>query len=457
VRVTFFRPWISVLRSRSFQVAAAFALAVTTTVLCVFAVVFWEVTAANLIQIKKLLEDESRDAVESSTDQIREQLALRLTRDLRRLDFVGLYDAKGSLLYGNYNQGIPVPVDGRSHQTSVSLQDGSGGVEDAVFVARRRADGGVLMLGRSLVGVYRLRVATRSAFMLAVIPVVLIAVLGGIAVALRASRRLYAIQQAINRVMLGEVQARLPADKGGDDVGRLTRAVNQMLDEVGRLIGQLKSVGDNIAHDLRAPLAATKGRLERGLEMGTDADVRQAATEAVSDLDRALKAVAALLRISELESGLRRSSFETVDLVALCLELMDFFEPLADAKSIRLTMQAPPSLNVAGDRALLQEVFLNLVDNALKFTPRGGTVELQVGSEGTLFRVSDNGPGIPPREREHIFKRFYRISGPIKHQGSGLGLSIASTIAELHGFSLRVANTQKPGATFELTSEAPIG
>ena len=336
-----------VTRSRAFVIAAGFAVAVTVTVCGVFALMYWQVTAANLVQIQHLLEDESADAVDNPVEQIRQQLALRLTRDLRRLDFVGLFDAKGTLLYGNYDQAIPVPVDGRAHLTSVPLTDRGGGSEAAVFIARRRQDGGVLMLGRSLVGVYRLRAAMRDSFASAVLPVVLIAVLGGIVVSLKASKRLASIQHAIDRVMSGELDARLPADRRADDVGRLSRDVNQMLDEIGRLVTQIKSVGDNIAHDLRTPLAAAKAQLERGLAGGSE-DMRGAARDALSGISRALTAASALLRISELESGLRRNAFEEVDLVASCRDLLDLFAPFAEEKGIDLTMQAPAAYPIMG-------------------------------------------------------------------------------------------------------------
>lgn len=445
-----FRRIVEIARARAFLIAAGFACVVTLTVCGVFALMYWQVTSANLVQIRHLLEDESADAVDTPVEQIRQQLALRLTRDLRRLDFVGLFDAKGASIYGNYDHPLPVPVDGIAHLTSVALRDGSGGSEAAVFIARRRRDGGVLMLGRSLVGVYRLRAAMSDSFRSAVVPVVLVAIISGLVASLAATRRLATMREAIRRVMAGELDARLPADRRSDDVGHLSRDVNLMLDEIGRLVTQIKSVGDNIAHDLRTPLAASKAQLERGLAASDFGPLRSSAQDALSGIDRALTAASALLRISELESGVRRTIFAEVDIVATCHESLDLFAPFAEAKGIDLTMQAPASLAVMGDAALLQEVFVNLIDNALKFTPRGGRVELQVGVDGAPFRISDSGPGIPIAERQAIFKRFYRGAYTTRTPGSGIGLSLAATIAELHGFSLAVIDTGAIGATLEM-------
>ena len=410
---------------------------------------YWQVTSANLVQISKLLEDESAAAVTNPTSEIKQQLALRLTRDLRRLDFVGLFDSQGTLVYGNFET-IPVPIDERAHLTSVPLADGSNGSEAAVFIARRRADGGTLMLGRSLVGVYRLRMAMLDAFTFAVLPIAVIAILGGIVVSLRASQRLSAIRQAIARVMSGELDARLPSDTRTDDVGNVTRAVNRMLDEINRLVKQLTSVGENIAHDLRTPLAAMRAQLERGLASPNEPEVRLVIRDALESLDRALKTANALLRIAELESGLLRSAFEPVDIVAACRDVLELFSPFAEAKGITLTLQAPATAIIQGEPSLLREIFINLVDNAMKFTPKGGSVTMQIGVGRSLFRLSDTGLGIPKDERQDIFKRFYRARNAVTFAGSGLGLSIAATIAELHGLTLQVSNDDPPGATFEL-------
>jgi hypothetical protein len=225
-----------------------------------------------------------------------------------------------------------------------------------------------------------------------------------------------------------------------------------MLDEIVRLLQQLKSVGDNIAHDLRSPLAEMRTKLERGLAAGSGHELHAAAEGALGDLDHGLAIVTALLRIAEIESRRRRSGFTRVDLSRVCANVFELYEPLAEAKPVAFTLDAPAPLPVSGDFELLVEAIANLVDNAIKFTPEGGAVAIVARTIGDrpAVRVTDNGPGIPAGERNHIFERFYR-SGKTRHiPGSGLGLSMVAAIADLHGFDLRIEDN-RPGAVFEIS------
>ena len=288
--------------------------------------------------------------------------------------------------------------------------------------------------------------------MIGIVPASLLALATGTIFSLRGARRLKMINETIIRIMQGDLQERLPAHGKMDDLNSVASAVNLMLDEIVRLLNQLKSVGDNIAHDLRAPLAVMHAKLERGLAGQSDQDLRTAAKRALADLDQALATVSALLRISEIEFGRRRSAFTRVDLTEVCRNVFELYEPLAEAKEIKFTLEAREPVFILGDFDLLVEAIANLVDNAIKFTPSGGLVSITVKANlaGFLIRVSDNGPGIAPFEREQIFKRFYRSQKCHHIPGTGLGLSMAATIADVHGFDLRVEDNQ-PGAAFVIS------
>jgi signal transduction histidine kinase len=442
----------TILRSSAFRIAVAFALAVTGTTSCVFVFVYLKVSAADVAQVRTVLHDEAANAPEYPATRLREEFHLRLTHDLRRVDYVGLFQADGTKTYGNVQGPIPVPIDGEAHvtTTATAAPEWPG---PAVFVARRRSDGTVLLLGRSLNEVYRLQDTMRYAFFATVLPTVILALAIGAFVGRRASLRLWTIQQAIQRVMQGELQVRLPARRSRDDLNEVVAAVNLMLDEIARLLAQIQSVGDNIAHDLKTPLALMRARLERAVAAESIEGLQAAAGTAILDLDRALATVTALLRISELESGTRRSAFEAVDLAELCGGIFELFEPLAAAKTITMSLDASPGGTILGDRGLLQEAVVNLVDNAIKFTPTGGSIVLRCGDGPVLIRIADSGPGIAAEERDEIFKRFYRSRGSRGVPGVGLGLSMAATIVALHGFELRVGNNA-PGAVFEVVSAA---
>jgi signal transduction histidine kinase len=181
--------------------------------------------------------------------------------------------------------------------------------------------------------------------------------------------------------------------------------------------------------------------------------LRATTRQIVDDLNRALTTVTALLRISEIESGLQRGAFAPIDLTRLCRDVFDFYEPLAEAKSITMTLRAQNNVPLVGDADLLHEALTNLLDNAIKFTPHGGTVHMAVenAAEGPRVEIRDSGPGVLSDERDKIFKRFFRSAATNHLPGNGLGLNMAATIVEMHGLSLRLGES-KEGACFEIVS-----
>jgi signal transduction histidine kinase len=214
---------------------------------------------------------------------------------------------------------------------------------------------------------------------------------------------------------------------------------------------EAKVVGDNIAHDLRTPLTRVRLRLERGREhASTLKELRAVADQAIGGLDQSLTTITALLRITEIEHTRRREGFSEVQLAPLIREAGDLYEPIAENKGVTLRVEAPDGPSVRGDRDLLFEALANLVDNAVKFTPEGGRVELALlHLEGeTLIRVSDTGPGIPEIDREVVTQRFYRSDKTRTIKGLGLGLSMVAAIIKLHGFQFRIS--AGPGCTAEI-------
>jgi signal transduction histidine kinase len=412
------------------------------------------VATFDVKRLDAVLVGEVARAVTQPEDRLKRELELRFTSDLRRLDYAALFDNTGKLQYGNV-AAIPkdLPIDGAAHIVEArSLRSTDTGTEPAVFVAGRRRDGGCVLLGRSLYEVNALRQVVFEALLIGVVPAILLALASGIIFSLRMTRRLKTIHETTLRIMHGNLQERLPAHGKMDDLNYVASAVNLMLDEIVRLLQQIKSVGDNIAHDLRSPLAAMRTKLERGLAAGSGQELRAAAEGALGDLDHGLAIVTALLRIAEIESRRRRRGFTRVDLAQVCANVFELYEPLAEAKPVAFTLDAPAPLPVSGDFELLVEAIANLVDNAIKFTPEGGAVAIVARTIGDrpAVRVTDNGPGIPVGERNHIFERFYR-SGKTRHiPGSGLGLSMVAAIADLHEFDLRIEDN-RPGAVFEIS------
>src|ERR1700722_10884023 len=214
---------------------------------------------------------------------------------------------------------------------------------------------------------------------------------------------------------------------------------------------EAKVVGDNIAHDLRTPLTRVRIRLERGREhAATLEELRAVADQAIAGLDQSLTTITALLRITEIEHSRRREGFSDVHLAPLLREAGDLYDPIAENKGVTLRVEALDEAAVRGDRDLLFEAVANLVDNAVKFTPEGGRVELALFHKDgeTVIRVSDTGPGIPEIDREAVTQRFYRSDKTRNTKGLGLGLSMVAAIIKLHSFRFRIS--PGPGCTAEI-------
>lgn len=439
-------------RSSAVRVALAFVVATVVATTAVFGLVYLQIRAADEKSNRLILEDEAAKSVNHSVDALRYAFEVRLTHDLRRLDYAALFSEDRKLMFGNIDALPPIPLDGKSHFVAASrVPGGDNRMEPAIFVARPRPDGSIMLLGRSLLETLAFRRIVLGALATGLAPMLLVALAIGAFFARRASRRLTAIHDTIARIMKGDMHLRLPVRSRQDAIDKISRDVNLMLDEITRLLVQIKGVSDNIAHDLRSPLAVVHAQLERGLESSDDEELRGAARQALAHIDKAMLTVAALLRLADVEYGPKTSKFKSIDLSAICADLFEFFEPLAVSKSINMTLEIQSPVQILGDGDLMREAVSNLIGNAIKFTPENGTVRVSVTQEDgrPVIRVRDNGIGVEPAERDKIFQRFYRTASGHRVPGSGLGLSIAAAIANLHDFELRFEDNH-PGAVFEL-------
>jgi signal transduction histidine kinase len=317
-------------------------------------------------------------------------------------------------------------------------------------VARRLGSGDILVIGRDADEVREVAEIVTRALALGVLPAVILALLAGVWLSIRAQRRIEAMNRQVQRIIAGELRERLPAGSA-DPLGRLAGIVNMMLDELERLVGELANVGDDIAHDLRTPLTRVRAALERSRDSAqTLQALRGAADQAIAGLDQCLTIITALLRIAEIDHGRRVAAMGDVRLSEIVRAVQDLYGPVAEDKGVSLTAGADEAAIVTGDRDLLFEAVANLVDNAIKFTPGGGSVRVDVmhRQKGPVVRVKDTGPGIGGADRQAVFKRFYRPDKSRHAPGVGLGLSLVAAIARLHGF--RVAIGDGPGCTVEL-------
>ena len=279
---------------------------------------------------------------------------------------------------------------------------------------------------------------------------ILLASLTGLMLARNFLRRIDTISDTCGSIMAGRLGERIPVGKGKTELERLADTINGMLNRIQALMESLKQVSNDIAHDMRTPLAHLRFSLERGRNNSRTQEEYAATIEAaISSSDQLLDIFAALLRIAEIEAGARRQAFQDIDLQQQLRRIYDIYRPAMDDSDHPFELDAREAAFVQGDPQLLLQMISNLLDNAINYTPAGSAVNLRLlaGNQDIMIEVADKGSGIPPEDREKIFRRFYRGEESRTSSGSGLGLALVSVIAELHGAQIEVLDN-RPGARF---------
>jgi signal transduction histidine kinase len=274
------------------------------------------------------------------------------------------------------------------------------------------------------------------------------------------------------RIMAGDLTGRLPVGRSGDELDRLAENLNAMLERIEALMTGLKEVSDNIAHDLKTPLTRLRNRAEEALaKSGSEADYRGALERIIEESDGLIRTFNALLMIARAESGQARGNMDDFDAADVAKGIQELYEPLAEDNGLSLRVRTTPA-PVHGNRELISQALANLVENAIKYgkplpslQPLGdgaidGANEILIDARrdgaSVLLSVTDHGPGIPEADRSHAVERFVRLEASRTQPGSGLGLSLASAVATLHGGELRLGDGN-PGLTVTLAIPARAG
>jgi signal transduction histidine kinase len=376
-----------------------------------------------------------------------------------------------------------VPQEWVAEETSeVLLPDGWGGwrpqvmhtvrvprdaERDLAVASQRLRDGSLLQVARRADSRAVLLEPLRRTFTLAGGAVLLVAILVGTIVARRSTAPLRAVTTTARRIVAtGDLAERVPQPTGDDEVAELTRSFNSLLDKNAGLIRALRDTHDNLAHDLRTPLARLRGTAEFALQRADDpAATREALADCVEESERVLLLLETLLDVSAAESGTLALRRVPVDLAELAREAADLYQETAEEREILLDVQAEHPAWTEGDPVRLGQAVANLFDNAIKYTPSGGRVQVAAATLPTgevELTVLDNGPGVPAAEREQIWRRLYRGDASRSQRGLGLGLSVVKAVVEAHGGKVAVQDAPNgPGASFSIrlpaTSETPPG
>ena len=302
-----------------------------------------------------------------------------------------------------------------------------------------------LLYGRMGGNIDSAREVVQAAMSWGLAAMAVLAVLGSYLMAGSIAGRLEQINRISQDIRHGDLSRRMPVGRGRDEFDRLAGNLNDMLDQIQSLMEGVRSVSDAIAHDLRTPLARLRTRLER-LRKTPPAELESGIEQSIAEADSMLGTFNALLRIAQLEAGSRRTDFVEVDMRALVADIADLYDPVASDRNIELRLEATEEVKTRGDRDLLFQAIGNLVDNAVKYTPDGGHVRLELlrRAKGSRLAVGDTGPGIPAEERSRVFKRFYRLDTHRDLAGNGLGLSLVAAVAKLHDSRVDLEDNQ-PG------------
>src|SRR5712675_3720225 len=432
-----------IIRSNTFRWALAVAGVFAVFVIVLFGFIYWQADQYLIARSDKMIASQLNGIAALPNERRLDWINEHLEQDSRGVQYAGLFGADGRKIAGNLVRFPPGLKMNDSVQgvSVVRLLPATPETRVIRAIARRMPNGDALVIGREVDEASEISRVVGQALALGLLPALCLCLLAGAWLSMRAQKRVEEVNQRVQRIIAGDLRERLPHRDVDEPFSRLTVIVNGMLDEMETMIHALAGVGNDIAHDLRTPLTRARLALERGRTNAATLEQLQAvADKAVANIDQSLTIITALLRLAEIENSRRSAAFGNVPLHEMLREVCDIYEPIAENKNITLRVEVGHRLNVRGDRDLLLEAVANLVDNAIKFTPEGGKVDIELlrGDNETIVRVSDTGYGISEQEREAVLRRFYRSDKIRSTPGVGLGLNLVAAIVKLHGFRLAI-------------------
>jgi len=426
-------------RITSFRLTVLYGGLFALAVVCLFVLIYWQTARYQNQQVDQILRNQAHVFSAATVGQLDDDIAYEIARDIRHIGFFGVFAPDGRPLAGNLSR-VPhaLALDGKPQALPVDRNaDLFAQALEVRALGQTLDNGNVLVVARDVALLEQIRQSLlRGCFLIAAV-ILLLGVLGGVFYSLPAVRHIRGIDRAARRIADGDYSQRLPLGLRNRELDALAQIVNAMLDETERLMGEVKTASDNIAHDLRTPLTRLRASIYRTQQSLEDSSPHHAALDhALTQTDLLLARFRALSRISEIESKRRRAGFSPTPLQPILRKLVGLYEPLASQGEVQLTFRITSDAIVDCDGELLFEAIGNLLDNAIKFTPASGVVrvELDADEAGPVISIADSGPGIPSDQRKSVLQRFYRADEARNVPGSGLGLSLVDAIVRLHGF-----------------------
>jgi signal transduction histidine kinase len=313
-------------------------------------------------------------------------------------------------------------------------------------------DGFHLLVGKDISDLSRFATEIYAALSFAIFLIFVLAAVASVSVTRRTVGRIESINMTSRAIMETGLGRRIPVRGTQDEWDQLAQNLNSMLERIETLMAEVKQVSDNVAHDLRTPLARMRGRLEKAsIEKNVPDHDQSLISETMADLDDVLRMFSSLTRISQIEAANRTAAFRIVNLGEIATAVAELFDAAAEGKGGRVEVFGDKTARISADRDLLFDAISNLVDNAIKHGREGGLVSIRLDQKDgeAILSVSDDGPGIPSEEFERVFKRFYRLERSRSTPGNGLGLSLVAAVARLHAAGIRLIDNA-PGLRVEL-------
>jgi signal transduction histidine kinase len=348
-----------------------------------------------------------------------------------------LIDGSGNRVAGNLSAWPEVAAGARQWvEFDLMAREHGAEVDHPVRAGIYVLDGHRLLVGTDVSERRKLAVRLREAMLWSMLLAALLSGLIGWWYSRRVGARVRAAAQACEQIISGDMARRLPVGRSNDEFDQLATAVNHALDRVEQQTVAVRATFNSAAHDLRSPLYRLRMRLESAAQRpGDGEDVREALGAAIGDLDRVQRTLATLLQLARADAAAPMSEAESVDLAELAREMTELYAPTAREAGLALAVHAPATCTIMGNRQLLAQLLTNLLENALKFVPAGGAIEVGVSGTGAadaVLSVVDNGPGIPPDQRSAAVEPFRRLAHDDARPGSGLGLSLVAAVMRLH-------------------------
>ncbi|MGI4975359.1 MAG: ATP-binding protein [Janthinobacterium lividum] len=467
------------LRSAGIRLATVYAALFGMSALALVLFIWWATAGLLERQVEATIHADAQGLLdrisEGGLPALVESIQDRMSEDVDDETLYLLVDGEGHHLAGNLEH-WPAAVSAAGAWYELPVQ--RAGTRALAEVERIELPGHFrLLVGRDVRTRAQLRQLLAGALLWALGLVAGLSVIGALVVRRLFRGMLANVSLTSEAIAAGDLAQRVRLSGRGDEFDRLAETINDMLDRIARLMDGVRQVSNAIAHDLRTPITRARTRLEdAALHADSDGELRAAVERAVADLDGVTAVFQALLRIAEIEAGSRRAAFARFDCVPVLRDLAELYGALAEERGLELALALPPALWVQGDRDLLQQAVANLLDNAVKFSPAGGTVLLgagfgpdaEAGGQGApapagasqaaerLLRitVTDRGPGIPAGDLAKAPERFFRGEAARHTPGSGLGLALVQAVAQLHGGALRLGDAA-PGLRATLALPAP--